>query len=136
MDEKKQIKILLSAVLLGAAFLISYTVIFASPVRIYNAEAAESGFEISDTADESKSDSSVGMEVSDNSVSEIFEKVNINTASFHELIILPGVGEKTADAIIEYREEYGAFMSVEELMEVSGIGEKKVEALRDMVTAD
>lgn len=49
--------------------------------------------------------------------------VNINTASAAELMLLPGVGEKRAEAIIKYREQIGGFGSVEELLEVEGIGE-------------
>jgi competence protein ComEA len=50
--------------------------------------------------------------------------VNINTASVTELTTLPGIGEKTAARIIEYRQKNGAFKKVEELMNVRGIGEK------------
>ena len=50
--------------------------------------------------------------------------VNINTASVAELTTLPGIGEKTAARIIEYRQKNGAFKKVEELMNVRGIGEK------------
>ena len=51
--------------------------------------------------------------------------VNINTATAEELETLPGVGESTAKAIVQDREEHGAFSSKEDLMRVSGIGEKK-----------
>jgi competence protein ComEA len=50
--------------------------------------------------------------------------VNINTASAKDLEVLPGVGQKTAARIIEYREKNGPFKKVEELMNVGGIGEK------------
>lgn len=51
--------------------------------------------------------------------------ININTATLAELQTLPGVGEATAQAIISDREKNGAFTSKEDLMRVSGIGEKK-----------
>lgn len=51
--------------------------------------------------------------------------VNINTASSEELQTLPGIGEATASAIIDERERNGPFASIEDLMRVSGIGEKK-----------
>ena len=60
-------------------------------------------------------------------------RVNVNTASIEELQNLPGVGEATAAAIIEEREKNGAFTSPEDLMRVSGIGEKKLQKMRDMV---
>lgn len=60
--------------------------------------------------------------------------VNINTASAEELDALPGIGEVLAAAIIQYREEHGPFTSVEQLVDVSGIGEVTLEELRDLVT--
>jgi competence protein ComEA len=50
--------------------------------------------------------------------------VNINTASAAEFTALPGIGEKTAARIIEYRQKNGPFKKIEELMNVRGIGEK------------
>lgn len=59
--------------------------------------------------------------------------VNINTATAAELTTLPGVGEATAAEIIRDREANGAFASVEDLMRVSGIGEKKFAKLKDKI---
>ncbi len=59
--------------------------------------------------------------------------VNINTATVAELTALPGVGEATAAEIIRDREANGAFRSVEDLMRVSGIGEKKFAKLKDRI---
>jgi len=59
--------------------------------------------------------------------------VNINTATVEDLDGLPGVGEATAQAIVDDREANGAFASIEDLMRVSGIGEKKFEKLRDLI---
>lgn len=61
-------------------------------------------------------------------------KVNINTADATLLQTLSGIGIKKAEAIIAYREEQGPFTSIEELQEVSGIGEKTVEKLRASIT--
>lgn len=60
--------------------------------------------------------------------------VNINTAGRSELEELPGVGPSLADRIIRHREKNGQFSSVDELDEVEGIGPRKLEALRDLVT--
>ena len=59
--------------------------------------------------------------------------MNINTASITELTTLPGIGEVKARAIVDYRENHGPFKSVEELMMVSGIGEKTYEKLREKI---
>ena len=59
--------------------------------------------------------------------------ININTASKSELISLPGIGEVKAQAIIDYREKYGAFYSTEEIMNVKGIGEKTYANLKDLI---
>uniref|UniRef100_UPI0025B7D5CF ComEA family DNA-binding protein n=1 Tax=Corynebacterium sp. TaxID=1720 RepID=UPI0025B7D5CF len=60
--------------------------------------------------------------------------VNINTADLAGLTTLSGVGEKTAQAIIDWREANGPFTAPEQLMEVKGIGPAKFEALRDAVS--
>lgn len=57
-------------------------------------------------------------------------KVNINTAGSADLQTLSGVGEATAEAIIEDREQNGSFASIEDIMRVSGIGEKKFEKIK------
>ena len=59
--------------------------------------------------------------------------VNINRASTSELVTLPGIGEATAAKIIADREANGPFRSVDDLTRVSGIGAKKLEALRDLI---
>ena len=62
--------------------------------------------------------------------------VNINTATAAELAELPGVGEVLAQRIIEYREANGPFASVEELLNVNGIGEGKLEAMRELIVTE
>jgi len=57
-------------------------------------------------------------------------KVNINTASREELLSVPGIGEKTAEKIREYRDEHGDLESLDDLVHVEGIGEKKLERMR------
>jgi competence protein ComEA len=58
----------------------------------------------------------------------------VNTAGPAELERLPGVGPATARAIIDHRKRHGPFRSVEDLLEVRGIGPAKLDAIRDLVT--
>jgi competence protein ComEA len=60
--------------------------------------------------------------------------INVNTASATELEALPGVGEVIAQAIVDYRTENGPFASVEQLLDVSGIGDATLEDIRELVT--
>ena len=78
-------------------------------------------------------DSSVS-EISPNSSNSTPNKININTASTEELMTLDGIGEATAEKIITYRQEQGSFKSIDEIKEVSGIGDKKYEAIKDFIT--
>jgi competence protein ComEA len=60
--------------------------------------------------------------------------INLNTATAAELEKLPGIGQKVAARIVEYREKNGPFKKVEELMNVQGIGEKSFLQFRSQLT--
>ncbi|MDH4226948.1 MAG: ComEA family DNA-binding protein [Deltaproteobacteria bacterium] len=62
--------------------------------------------------------------------------ININTATAAELTELPGIGEKLAERIVEYRKQNGAFGSIDDLKKVRGIGSAKLEAVRPLVRVD
>lgn len=91
-------------------------------IKIYSVgeEADNAGDIFSETAADKEGQNSSG-------------KINLNKASSSELQALPGIGEVKAQSIIDYRESIGKFKSVEELSNITGIGAKTVEKLRDMV---
>lgn len=62
------------------------------------------------------------------------KKININSADQSELDKIPGVGESTAKKILEYRKENGNFKSIEDIKNVSGIGDKKFESMKDYIS--
>lgn len=60
--------------------------------------------------------------------------MNLNTAGMDELMTLSGIGESRAQAILTYREENGGFSSIEDIKNVSGIGEGIFERIKNMIT--
>jgi len=62
------------------------------------------------------------------------QKININTATAAELDTLPGIGPAIAQRIIDYRTEHGPFRTIADLQKVSGIGERRYEQIKDLVT--
>lgn len=71
---------------------------------------------------------------SNNKSSQNNNLVNINTADKTTLISLPSIGEKTAEKIIQYRETNGNFKSIDDIKNINGIGEKKFEQIKDLIT--
>lgn len=64
------------------------------------------------------------------------QKVNINTATVAELVVLKGVGEKTAVNIVEYRKINGDFRQIADITNVKGVGEKTFIKIADQITVD
>jgi len=60
--------------------------------------------------------------------------VNLNTATAEQLATIPGVGPKMAERIIDYRQKNGGFKKVEDLMNVSGVGEKSFLKMKPLIT--
>ena len=63
-------------------------------------------------------------------------KININTADESTLTLITGIGETRAKSIIKYRENHGEFKKIEDIMNVSGIGEASFEKMKDMITVE
>lgn len=61
------------------------------------------------------------------------QRVNLNTATAQQLMTLPGIGPVTAQAILEARQQLGAFHYVEELLHVRGIGNKTLQKIYDLI---
>ena len=76
------------------------------------------------------------VEVPREEIAPDFPPVDLNTATAEELDTLPGIGESLAGRIIAYREANGPFRTIEQIMEVSGIGEAKFAELKDRITVD
>lgn len=117
-------------VLTCACILLTYFYIRQSQAQyIYhvsvNGSISDSSFDGSDISVSSYSES--GKEIPT-------EKININTASREELQVLPGIGDVIAGRIVEYREQNGGFKSVDEIVEVRGIGEATLNSIKDMIT--
>lgn len=117
--ESAQIKFLIGIALILAALVIGYNA-FYIPDAVPFAQISTDG-----SAPVPSESSEVGEEVS--------PVVSINRASAEELDTLPGIGPSLAQAILEYREEHGGFSTLEELMEVPGIGEKIFAELKDQI---
>lgn len=60
-------------------------------------------------------------------------KINLNTATVRQLVDLPSIGDKMAQRIVDYRLSIGKFSSKEQLKDVSGIGDKTYETLKDKI---
>ena len=87
---------------------------------ISNLEIKKRVLELSDTIEYVKKD-----------ISTLAEKsINLNKAGMSDLVKLPGIGEKTAEKIVQLRNEKGKFKRLEELMEVKGIGEVKFNKIK------
>lgn len=63
-------------------------------------------------------------------------RLDLNTASLEELTALPGIGEKLAQRILDYRAQFGRFVSPEQIMDVSGIGEGIFRQIEELITVE
>lgn len=135
MEEEGRAKyFILSASFLLIAALILYRT-FSVPLLlpIEDFEASTSGF-VSVSSENSFTSNVVSSELNTESKSDGNALININTCSYEDLLSLNGIGPVKAQAIIEYRSVNGGFSSVEEITNVSGIGEKTFESIRNFIT--
>ena len=67
-------------------------------------------------------------------ISQVIEKININKATGQQLTVIKGIGEKKAQAIVDYREINGDFVELNELVNVSGIGEATLKKMQPFIS--
>lgn len=60
--------------------------------------------------------------------------ININTATAQELIALPGIGQKTADNIVSFRQVHGPYQTAEDLLKVKGVGKKTLKKIENLIS--
>lgn len=78
--------------------------------------------------------STAASKSSDNSATAVSYPINLNTATVEELVSIDGLGESRASAIIEYRDYLGGYTSVEQIKEISGIGDATYAKLAPYLT--
>ena len=128
--KKWGISLLVLVILLPAVFLIGFSLgrrTAEAPVTVFYPEPAEVSLSPAPVSPEQNSEP-----VSSETVPDL--TVNINTATAEELSSLDGIGEILAQRILDYREEHGDFTSPEEIMQVSGIGQKKYAQIASHIT--
>ncbi len=118
-------------VLLGIAFILLAGVIL---YNVFMAEPSVNPNEVPSTSAVSTTSNVTEADLTVANVTQSSAKVNINTASAEELMSLSGIGPTKAQAIVDYRTNFGNFTSIDQLTNVSGIGEKTLAKIRDDIT--
>lgn len=132
-------RLLISVAIVLCAAIIGYNMLYKPDVQVIEITNYTQESEYIVYQSQSEEEQQPQQEAKDENVQSVIEQitgqiVNINTASKEELETLDGIGPTIAQRIIDYREAIGGFTSVEQLLDVSGIGEVKFNAIKDFVT--
>lgn len=125
MENGKQIRVLLAMAVVFCALIICYNLFFVQ-------EPAETIL----VTDMGAATSALVSEPASANASAAAEKININTATTAQLQALPRIGPTLSQRIVDYREEHGSFTAIEEIMNVSGIGEKTFAEIQNQIEVD
>ncbi len=106
---------------------------FVALIGMYLHDSARMNFYINSP---SEAVSSMPEEKPESEAPPPIETININTARDIDLVILPGIGEILAERIVAYREEHGSYQSVEDLLNVDGIYQSKLDDIKDYIVIE
>lgn len=123
---KKEKQVVLLAVITILAFV--------ALIGMYLFDSARMNFYINSPSNSSAESTLSEMNSAESSEpSKQIEPININAARDIDLIALPGIGEVLAERIVAYRDEYGAFESIDDLLNVDGIYQSKLDSIREYI---
>lgn len=141
MDDKKAFKVLASISIILCIFIVLFNS-WIAPSIVPTYQEYQKIFNIQDDQD----DDDFANEYTENFYNDLdddkdedidnedeIQIVNINDADLDELMMLPNIGETLAKRIIDYREKYGDFETEEELLNIEGLGEKKLETIIEYI---
>ncbi len=107
---------------------------FVALIGMYLFDSARMNFYINSPSNSSAESTLSEMNSAESSEpSKQIEPININAARDIDFIALPGIGEVLAERIVAYRDEYGAFESIDDLLNVDGIYQSKLDSIREYI---
>lgn len=134
MNTKTQTMFMIGIALLVMSGILIYVSLSTPGVYKESETTAIQNSSLTETAASSAKSASSASKSSDNSATAVSYPINLNTATVEELVSIDGLGESRASAIIEYRDYLGGYTSVEQIKEISGIGDATYAKLAPYLT--